>query len=59
MKAYLILVMMFVMSVIVIAEAHAIDDSTSPENAPNFEPTITKDSTNDKVEIIEFKCKLK
>lgn len=57
---YLILAVMLAMAVITITEAQATDDSTeSPKDAPNFHPTITKDPTNENIEIVEFKCKLK
>jgi hypothetical protein len=57
---YLILAVMLAMAVITITEAQATDDSTKlPKDAPNFHPTITKDPTNENIEIVEFKCKLK
>ena len=61
MKAHLILVMLLAMAVATVAEAHATDDSasTQPKDEPNFEPKVTKDPTNEKIEIIEFACKLK
>jgi hypothetical protein len=61
MKAHLILAAMLVVAAITITEAQATDetDRESIKNAPNFYPTITKDPTNEKVEIVEFKCKLK
>jgi hypothetical protein len=57
---YLVLAVILVMVVITITEAQATDDSTQlPKDAPNFHPTITKDPTNENMEIVEFKCKLK
>jgi hypothetical protein len=61
MKAHLILAMLLVVAVVTAAEAHAAGDSDNKDakNAPNFEPKITKDQANQKIETIEFKCKLK
>jgi hypothetical protein len=60
MKAHLLVAMMLVMAVVSITQVHATDDSNeSPKDMPNFDPKITKDPTNEKVEIVEFNCKLK
>jgi len=57
---YLIVAIMLVMAVITITDAQATGDAVeSPKDAPNFHPTISKDPTNEKIEIVEFKCKLK
>jgi len=57
---HLILAALLVMAVISITEAQATDNTVElPKDAPNFHPTITKDPTNEKIEFVEFKCKLK
>lgn len=59
MKAYLLLGLLL-MAAFGMSGVQAVGDSAaSPEDEPNFEPKVTKDPTNEKIEIIEFACKLK
>lgn len=51
---------MLVMSVFVITDANAVDNSQiMPKDQPNFDPKISKEVIDGKtVEIVEFNCKL-
>lgn len=51
---------MLVMSIFVITDANAVDDSQiPPKDQPNFDPKISSEIIDGKtVEIVEFNCKL-
>lgn len=60
MKTHLLFTILIVMSVFVIADVNAEDDSNiKPEDQPNFYPKISTDVIDGKtVQIMEFGCKL-
>lgn len=60
MKIHLIFTIMLVMSIFVITDANAVDNSQiMPKDQPNFDPKISKEVIDGKtVEIVEFNCKL-
>ena len=60
MKTNLMFAIMLVMSVFVITDANAVDDSQIlPKDQPNFDPKISSEIIDGKtVEIAEFNCKL-
>jgi hypothetical protein len=60
MKAYMILVMMLVMTIFTVADVYAESGSkVPPKDQTNFHPKITKEKIDGKnLEIVEFQCKL-
>jgi len=60
MKTHLIFAILLVMSVFVITDANAVDDSQNQsKDQPNFEPKITSHVIDGKtVQIAEFGCNL-
>ena len=60
MKSNLIFAILLLMSVFVITEVNAEDDSSAkPEDQPNFYPKVSTEVIDGKaVQIIEFNCKL-
>ncbi len=60
MKAYVILAIMFAMTIFTAADVHAASGSkTQIKDQPNFHAKITKQKIDGKnVEIAEFQCKL-
>ncbi|MEK6865951.1 MAG: hypothetical protein AABZ42_01405 [Thermoproteota archaeon] len=60
MKTYLIFTIMLVMSIFLITDANAVDDSQiMSKDQPNFDPKISSKVIDGKiVEIIEFNCKI-
>ena len=58
MKIHLIFTVMLVMSIFVITDANAVDDSQIlPRDQPNFDPKISSEVIDGKtVEIVEFNC---
>lgn len=60
MKSNLIFAILLVMSIFVITDVNAEDDSNiKPEDQPNFYPEISTEIIDGKtVQIIEFNCKL-
>ena len=60
MKSNLIFAILLVLSIFVITDVNAEDDSSiKPEDQPNFHPKISTEIIDGKpVQIIEFNCKL-
>lgn len=60
MKTHLIFTILLVMSIFVITDANAVDDSQiMPKDQPNFDPKVSSEVIDGKtVEIVEFNCKL-